>query len=60
MKSTSRFAYAALALAGYADLWLAGFSGGGLIALLRWRLCGDRAQWLLGLLMLFLQARLLI
>lgn len=42
-----------IALAGYADLWQAGYTGAALIALFQWRYGdGDRLQGLLGLLML--------
>jgi len=40
-----------IALAGYADLWQTGFTGGALIALINAHLRNDRVQLLLGLLM---------
>ena len=43
-----------VSLAGYADLWLAGFSGLGLIAIVRGLLESHRGQWLLGLVSLVL------
>lgn len=43
-----------LSLAGYADVWMAGFTGLGLVALLRGVVREDRAQLALGLLMLVL------
>jgi len=43
-----------IALAGYADLWMAGFAGLGFIALLRGALSGRRFQTLLGFLMIAL------
>jgi hypothetical protein len=43
-----------IALAGYADIWMAGFAGLGFIALLRGALCGQHFQTLLGFLMIAL------
>jgi hypothetical protein len=43
-----------IALAGYADLWMAGFAGLGFIALLRGAVSGQRFQTLLGFLMIAL------
>lgn len=43
-----------MALAGYADLWMAGFTGLGLVALLQWLVHRDRSQLLIAILMMSL------